>query len=618
MKKSFLFFLLSIVFLNFAKAQIYVLETQGQIFANGKSLKKGDEVSGNQKLNFAKESKLNILTPDGFVELKGSIPNVNTTKVGVLIRQNLVNSSKSTRSFGGESSVNLESELSTIMAILDGNSKSFDENYGNFIEPYLKSRFDNETAKKAFDFLQKKYDKSPPTLTGLLSSESQYQSVPQITRLTQRSYSSLPERYSLKEYCPVPGLQQFGDCVGWSSTYAARTILYAIRNNIRDKQAITSQTFAPSFTYGQIRANPNDATCKQGSYINDAVKLIKDLGSVKFNEFEYSCSPAISKQAINAASKFRIKNYRRLSGDYNADRTQMMESIKKSISEKRPVVIAMEVYESFQRPSANATKGLWEGKKGKMVSRHAITVVSYDDTKFGGAFEIINSWGTYWGNEGFMWLTYKDFAQVVYEAYEMADFEASSPLVDYSKTELSGSFKVILENNNEMAVKVIESASSSPKSVENINYQATKPYNSGTKFRLGFTNNQPAYIYILSYGTNTQKVDAIFPFDGFSAYLDYSKNEVVIPNEDYWVQMDNNVGTDFLCILFSKEELDIKAIAKQMQRQSGSFDNKLKAVLSDKMVENGNIKPANNKISFEASLKGKSLVPITLQIKHVN
>lgn len=614
MKNALLFFLFSFVLLNIAKAQVYVIDIYGKVSLNGKPLKKGEQITVNQKLSFEKEATLNLLTPSGFIQLKSQTPNVNSTEIEQLIKQNSNSIQNNTRSFGTNNAALLESELSSIMDILEVNGQSFDQNYGIYIEPYLKSRFDNETINKAFDFLKTKYDRSPPTLTGLMSSESEYQSIPQITRLTGRSYTSLPDRFSLKEYCPKPGLQQYSDCVGWSTTYAARTILYAVSKNLTDKQKITEETFAPSFTYGQIKSSQTDAACKQGSYINDAVKLIKNMGSVKNAAFEYTCSPVIKNQDISQASKFKIKNYRRLSGAYTADRSLMMENIKKSLAEKRPVVIAMEIYDSFQQPSAGATKGLWEGKKGKLVSRHAITVVGYDNTKYGGAFELMNSWGTYWGNGGFIWIKYADFAEVVYEAYEMSDFEA--PLPDTHKADLAGSFKVILENNNEMSVKTSEPNYSN--STESLNYQASQPYRSGTQFRLGFTNTQPAYVYILSYGTNTKKVSAIFPFDGYSAYLDYAKNEVVIPSEDYWVQMDTNIGTDYLCILFSKEELDIKNIAKQMQTKSGGFDAKLKAILSDKMVETGNLKYAKDKISFEANLNGKTLVPITLQIKHVN
>lgn len=608
MKKTVFYLMFCLLVSNFAKAQIYILETQGPVNHNGKMLKSGDQISESQIITFGNDATLSLLTTKGFVKIQGATSKLNNSTVGDLIKTSFLQKNNNTRSFEEISEVSIEKELTNVMEILARNGQPFNQNYGNYIEPFFSTRFDNTTVKKAFDFLQNKYDQNPPTLMGLMSNETQYQAVPQVSRLIQRSYSSLPERYSLKEFCPIPGLQQFSDCVGWSTTYAARTVLYAIKTNNLDKQKITTEAFAPSFTYSQIKSSQTEAACNQGSYIQDAVKLIKDLGSIKNNDFEYSCSPAIKDQDRNMASKFRIKDYRRLSGDYNTDRTQMMENIKKSLSEKRPVVIAMEVYESFQRPSANAIKGLWEGKKGKLVSRHAITVIGYDDTKYGGAFEIINSWGKYWGNEGFMWLKYKDFSTVTYEAYELADFQATSPTPNNSKPDLAGSLEIMLDNGNNMAVKLNNTQ----------NYSATKPYGSGTQFRLSFANKQPAYVYLLSYGTNSQKVSNIFPFDGYSAYLDYSKNEIMIPNEDYWVQMDNNIGTDYLCILFSKEELDIKTLTKQLQRQTGSFETKLKSVFQEKLVSAGNIRMVKDKISFDANTNDKKLVAITLEIKHLN
>jgi C1A family cysteine protease len=35
-------------------------------------------------------------------------------------------------------------------------------------------------------------------------------------------------------------------------------------------------------------------------------------------------------------------------------------------------------------------------------------IVGFDDTKFGGAFEIANSWGDDWANGGFIWIRYDD------------------------------------------------------------------------------------------------------------------------------------------------------------------------------------------------------------------
>lgn len=53
------------------------------------------------------------------------------------------------------------------------------------------------------------------------------------------------------------------------------------------------------------------------------------------------------------------------------------------------------------------------------VGGHTMTVVGYDDTRYGGAFEVINSWGTDWGDGGFTWITYDDFDRFVKEGYQM-------------------------------------------------------------------------------------------------------------------------------------------------------------------------------------------------------
>ena len=44
-------------------------------------------------------------------------------------------------------------------------------------------------------------------------------------------------------------------------------------------------------------------------------------------------------------------------------------------------------------------------------------VVGYDDFKYGGAFEVMNSWGEEFGDDGFIWIKYSDFYKLVQEAY---------------------------------------------------------------------------------------------------------------------------------------------------------------------------------------------------------
>ena len=48
---------------------------------------------------------------------------------------------------------------------------------------------------------------------------------------------------------------------------------------------------------------------------------------------------------------------------------------------------------------------------------HAVSIIGYNDNKYGGCFEIMNSWGTDYGDNGFMWIKYEDLAAIMDEGY---------------------------------------------------------------------------------------------------------------------------------------------------------------------------------------------------------
>jgi Papain family cysteine protease/Domain of unknown function (DUF4384) len=471
-----------------------------------------------------------------------------------------------------------------------------------------------------------------PKFYGVLSDEEVYKKVPEISRLSKRSYTNIPKNVSLKEFCPIAGVQKFSDCVGWSTTYAARTILFAIRNNEKNVQVITEEAFSPSFTYSQIKINKSDINCIQGTYIDSGLRLLKNLGSIKNKDLGYECSPFIDNLNFSKASKFKIKEYKRLTeNSINPDRKKMIETIKKSLSEKRPVIVSFDVYSSFQNldfQKSTVFKELWDGKRDKLLGKHALTVIGYSDEKHGGAFEVLNSWGTKWGAEGFLWIKYEDFAVIATEAYEMVDEESffystePKPLPNPKSlvSNLSGNLKILLENNKLMPLELNKNASRDFKIVEEnkSTYYAPQPYSTGTKFRLIFENKQPAFVYVIGFGTNSQKATPIFPFEGFSPYLDYSLNEVMIPDDDFWIELDDKIGIDYLCILYSKEEIDINMVCKNIEQKGKKLIVNLKNALKNKLIEGSKIKFENNEVKFDAKNVENSVIPIIIEINHID
>ncbi|MCU0444921.1 MAG: hypothetical protein MUE85_08370 [Microscillaceae bacterium] len=81
---------------------------------------------------------------------------------------------------------------------------------------------------------------------GLNFDDDAYKKVEKKAQLMTRDYTIMPKSYSLKKYSPTPGNQgQTGTCVGWSSTYAGRTILEAKANGWTDKTVIGQNIFSP-------------------------------------------------------------------------------------------------------------------------------------------------------------------------------------------------------------------------------------------------------------------------------------------------------------------------------------------------------------------------------------
>src|SRR5690625_7623232 len=54
-----------------------------------------------------------------------------------------------------------------------------------------------------------------------------------------------------------------------------------------------------------------------------------------------------------------------------------------------------------------------------MHAGHAMTIIGYDDSKgSGGAFRVVNSWGSDWGDKGYIWIDYQFFLNEFVPTYE--------------------------------------------------------------------------------------------------------------------------------------------------------------------------------------------------------
>jgi hypothetical protein len=436
----------------------------------------------------------------------------------------------------------------------------------------------------------------------ILDSASYYQ-IDVKPSLVTRSYTSLPPAVSLKQYSPIPESQgQYGTCVGWSTAFAARTISESIALGRTDRTTTSNSVFSPTHVYKNISDNEG----QDGASISLALEFMKNTGIVKRPLIEKTMYTAnnfrgISLSLFSNAQKYPISSYvtlfRNLRGEPGTI-NERVPPVKKSLYEKKPVVIGMNCPDSFFY-----AKDIWMPTENpyEAYGGHAMCVIGYDDNKYGGAFEIQNSWG----NDGYIWISYRDFAAYVYHAYEVIE-----NLAMYSNaTRYAGSVKKIEVLNSTAGMPVIYDQQGF--------YKTTSSYPSRTEFRYLMTNSYPAYVYAFAGDSSTQDTDRIFPLTGVSPVLDYTDSTIAWPGEYDWIRLNDVVGTDYLVVLYSKEALDIDAIQRRFASDRGSFPERVARAVGSNFIPYGEVQYNSGTMEFSAvSTNQRAVFGLLLAIDH--
>jgi len=443
---------------------------------------------------------------------------------------------------------------------------------------------------------------------GLVLDQKSYQKIPVKANILLKG--DLPSTYSLKKFTPnVKSQGQYGTCVGWSTGWSLRTTLEAINKNWTDKNKITENGFSPIFTYYNSK-DIHDDDCKNGTNITSALNVMKEKGIPYYKDFSPMCTESIPQYIYDLAKRHKIKDYTRLLSA-NMDAKTKISNIKNAIYNNHPIVIGIACPNSF-----DIAKGVWVPTESisDIEGAHAITLIGYDDNKYGGAFEIMNSWGTNWGNEGYMWIKYKDFLNYCFQAVEVYLDNK-----EYYKT-IAGSIKFKTDKSINLNVNKVKGINAKGlvvvDNVDIADYAITEPLYSMSRYRMLITVKKPVYLYAIASDLDNN-TSIIFPHtDKISPYINYDDTEIPIPNNKYWIQLDDNVGVDYLIVLFSLKELDIKSIKNDIKIFSGNINEKIENALGDIIIDESNCNFNSERIKFLAKSKDDKVVAIVIKMDH--
>jgi C1A family cysteine protease len=384
----------------------------------------------------------------------------------------------------------------------------------------------------------------------------------------------LPERVSLEQYCP-PRLNQGrqGSCVAWSHAYAARSIMYAMQTGKQPEAC----AFSPSFLYNQISLQ----NC-QGAYIPNAMEKMTGQGLVPFSDFPYDdgdCSREPGNDLKQKAATYKIKGFQRLTnGDAESygRETINLRAIRQNLAQNAPVTIGMMVGGTFM--SDMMGKEVWipsqEDYDMSGFGGHAMCVIGYDDYKEGGAFQLMNSWGPEWGNNGIAWVRYKDFEFFTREAYGLYPMGKSGDR-KFAAGHLQAAFGLTVQPGGEDL---------DLEKISGISFRSRKTLQKGvSKFKIKVRNDAECYTYV--YGLETDaSVKGLFPYTlKHSPYCGIMGTRLF--PRDYSLQPDEVGDLDYFVIIVSKQPIDYVGIKTKLSKAVGSLEQKVRKVFGSLLAE---------------------------------
>ncbi len=215
----------------------------------------------------------------------------------------------------------------------------------------------------------------------------------------------LPSSVDLSPYFPPIGDQgSYGTCVAWATGYNHKSFLEAWDDNHRTTFN-SSQMFSPKHLFWSIPSSKKGGDCN-GTGFEAAYDIMISNGIANLATTPYTnlgdCSSSPSSSENTNAANHKIESYRQV--DLN------IQKLKEYLAQNRALTFGAKLGENFM--AWNSSDVIYDDTDTYhgQHAYHAMTLCGYDDSKGNnGAFRVVNSWGTGWGDGGYIWVDYNFF-----------------------------------------------------------------------------------------------------------------------------------------------------------------------------------------------------------------
>lgn len=207
---------------------------------------------------------------------------------------------------------------------------------------------------------------------------------------------NVPRIYSLKDkFPPVYDQGQSGACTACAAVGCDDYYYHAPKK----------KGWIPSwkYTYYNTKMLDDDLQADDGTCIDFALKSVRKLGAC--NSKVWSNDEPWNKRPSEAAYRDGLKGHEITT----FHRMKNLNQLKQAISNGYPVPASLAW--AFKSYDDNFILNTPTKKEINNAGGHAVVVVGYDDDR--QLVEIRNSWGDWWGNNGYAYITYDVFKIIV-------------------------------------------------------------------------------------------------------------------------------------------------------------------------------------------------------------
>lgn len=228
------------------------------------------------------------------------------------------------------------------------------------------------------------------------------------TDINLREEEDLPPTVDLRGKLPPIGDQgQYGTCVAWSVGYNLRTYMNAVDKGLSASDLAKKENqYSPKDLFLSINSSDKGSDCN-GTNFEFALDVLVERGITTLSKAPYTSLGNCSQQPDGTwaadASSHKINNYRKVNyTDVNV--------LKGYLDAGRVISFGGRLGDKFMQSEGDEVLRAPETYNyAGQHAYHAMLLAGYDDAK--SAFLVVNSWGTQWGNRGYVWIDYDFFVE---------------------------------------------------------------------------------------------------------------------------------------------------------------------------------------------------------------